>query len=307
MPYFLILLFISSIAISETKTILTDEALPKSITIGVIPGGNPEVVRAQAVILAEKIQKSMNIPVSIFISKNYNGLVEAVKNKKVDYAFLSALTYVQAENDVALKVLLKKTWSGPYYYSALVTLNSHLVQKSSNKKDINFKNMNPNDFKNKKIAFVDTSSTSGYLYPQVYLQKNKFNDTSFKQVVISGSHSASVEKLENGDVDLIAVFADDEKGQTGAWSRFSKNKKNKFKVLWVSDPIPNDPIVVRAEFYNTYPKLTHELMSNLIDIQTDDDKTKLISEIMGQGPLMPATAKQYDPVREMNKISKIKM
>ena len=128
----------------------------------------------------------------------------------------------------------------------------------------------------------------------------------FKQVVISGSHAASVEKLESGEVDLIAVFADDEKGLRGAWNKFSKNKKSEFKVLWISDPIPNDPIVVRTEFYNQYPKLTHELMSNLIDIQGDDISVKSISEIMGQGALMPATARQYDPVREMNKTLKIK-
>ncbi len=292
--FFLSLILICSFGFAQ----INDEPTPKSITIGLIPGGNPDAVKKQSVALGEKIQKALNIPVQIFISKNYSGLVEAVKNKKVDYAFLSALTYVQAENDVQLKVLLKKTWSGPYYYSAIVTLKNSSIRKIS-------------DFKNKKIAFVDTGSTSGYLYPQVYLQKNKMNDQTFKQVVISGSHAASVEKLESGEVDLIAVFADDEKGLHGAWNRFSKNKlpKNKqseFKILWISEPIPNDPIVVRTEFYNQYPKLTHELMSNLIDIQSDDISVKSISEIMGQGALMPATARQYDPVREMNKTLKIK-
>ena len=263
--FFLSLILICSFGFAQ----ITDEPTPKSITIGLIPGGNPDAVKKQSVALGEKIQKALNIPVQIFISKNYSGLVEAVKNKKVDYAFLSALTYVQAENDVQLKVLLKKTWSGPYYYSAIVALKKSSIRKIS-------------DFKNKKIAFVDTGSTSGYLYPQVYLQKNKMNDQTFKKAVISGSHAASVEKLESGEVDLIPVFADDEKGLHGAWNRFSKNKKSEFKVLWISEPIPNDPIVVRTEFYNQYPKLTHELMSNLIDIQSDDITVNSISEIMGK-------------------------
>lgn len=269
------------------------ENLPSSITLGLMPGGNPEAVKEQSVALGEKIQKALNVPVKIFLSKNYAGLVEAVKNKKVDYAFLSALTYVQAENDVELKVLLKKTWSGPYYYSAIVALKKSKIN-------------NVSDFKNKKIAFVDTSSTSGYLYPHVFLQKNKISEGSFQKVIISGSHAASVEKLESGEVDLVAVFADDEKGQTGAWTRFSKNKKTNFKTLWVSEPIPNDPIVVRTEFYNLYPKFTHELMTNLIDIQSAESGKKTISEIMGQGELMPATTRQYDPVREMNKILQVK-
>lgn len=295
MRTFIFVLFLVSLsAFAESNSSLFDDVIPKSITIGLIPGGNPDAIRAQSVILADKIQKSLNIPVSIFISKNYTGLVEAVKNKKVDYAFLSALTYVQAEHDVALKVLLKKTWSGPYYYSALVTLKKGKIKKIA-------------DFKNKKIAFVDTGSTSGYLYPQVYLQKNKITDQFFKEIVISGSHAASVQMLENNEVDLIAVFADDEKGLKGAWNRFSQNKKSEFRILWVSEPIPNDPIVVRTDFYNQFPKLTHELMSQLIDIQNEESAKKTISEIMGQGSLMPATARQYDPVREMNKTLKIKL
>ena len=289
---FLVLIF-SFNAFSQTTT-SAEESVPKSITIGLIPGGNPEAIRVQSVILAKNIQNVLNVPVHIYISKNYQGLVEAVKSKKVDFAFLSALTYVQAEQDVPLKVLLKKTWSGPYYYSSLITL------KNSSIKGIK-------DFKNKKIAFVDKGSTSGYLYPQVYLQKNKMTEQAFSQVVITGSHAASIEKLEKNEVDLVAVFADDDKGAKGAWNRFTTNKKYEFKTLWVSEPIPNDPIVVRLEFYNEYPKFTHQLMSDLIDIQSEDISVKKFSEIMGQGELMPATSRQYDPVRVMNKSLKIKM
>ena len=70
----------------------------------------------------------------------------------------------------------------------------------------------------------------------------------------------------------------------------------------MSEPIPNDPIVVRQDFYDQYPKLTHELMYELIEMQSDAGTKKLISEIMGKGDLMPATSKQYDPVREVNKV-----
>ena len=237
------------------STTSNEEALPHSITIGLIPGGNPEAIKLQSVVMAKKIQEVLNVPVHIYISKNYQGLVEAVKSKKVDFAFLSALTYVQAEFDVPLKVLLKKTWSGPYYYSSLITL------KKSSLNGIK-------DFKNKKIAFVDKGSTSGYLYPQVYLQKNKITDQVFSEVVITGSHAGSIEKLEKGLVDLAAVFADDDKGRKGAWNRFSMNKKNEFKVLWVSEPIPNDPIVVRLDFYNEFLMIIKRKLLILFHLET---------------------------------------
>lgn len=265
------------------------EALPKSITLGLIPSGKPEAIKSESKIIAEQLQKKFNIPVNVYISKNYAGLTTALKDKKVDYAFLSALSLVEAEKEVPIKVLLKKTYNGPYYFSGLV------VRSDSKIKSVK-------DIKGKSIVFVDPQSTSGYLYPQVYLRKNKFTDSSFKSVSFSGSHAVSIEKLENKEVDVAAVFVDDEKTNDGAWTRFKKNPKSQFRLLWVSEPIPNDPIVVRSDFYNLYPKLTHELMYELIEMQNDVIVKKQISEIMGKGDLMPATSRQYDPVREVNKV-----
>lgn len=265
------------------------EVAPKSITLGIIPGGHPEALKKESQVVAEQLQKKLNIPVNIYISKNYAALNTALKEKRVDYAFLSAFSLVEAEKEVPVKVLLKKTYNGPFYFSGLV------VRADSKIKSIK-------DIKGKSIIFVDPQSASGYLYPQVYLRKNNLTDKSFKSVGFSGSHAASIEKLENKEVDVAAVFVDDEKNNDGAWERFKKNPKSKFRLLWVSDPIPNDPIVVRQDFYNQYPKLTHELMYELIEMQSDAGTKKLISEVMGKGELMPATSKQYDPVREVKKV-----
>ena len=96
-------------------------------------------------------------------------------------------------------------------------------------------------------------------------------EKDFKSTVFSGSHSNSVELLEEASVDAIAVFADDAKAIRNAWGKYaglkkSTNKKNskKAKVLWVSEPIPNDPFCVRKDFYEAYPKLTHSLMTAIL-------------------------------------------
>ncbi|MGZ3690297.1 MAG: phosphate/phosphite/phosphonate ABC transporter substrate-binding protein [Pseudobdellovibrio sp.] len=257
------------------------------ITIGLLPGGDPVVIEKESFQLAEKLQQQIGRPVQVYISKNYTGMIEALKNKKVDFAILSSLTYVAAEKQVDLKVLLKKTWNNsPFYYSALISDASGKIKKLK-------------DLKGKTIGFVDEKSTSGYLYPQVELQKNHLNQQDFKNTVFTGNHAASVALLEDGKADAVAVFSDDEKGKYGAWSRFGKNKKFKVKILWVSEPIPNDPIVVRNDFYDTNTKLTHEIMYNLIEIQNDN--LLKLGEILGTSDLMPATSRQYDSVREMVK------
>ncbi|MBC7421754.1 MAG: phosphate/phosphite/phosphonate ABC transporter substrate-binding protein [Bdellovibrio sp.] len=256
------------------------------LTIGLLPGGDPKEIEKQSFVFAEKLQAKLGKPVQIFISKNYDGLVEAIKAKKVDFAIFSALTYVIAEKQTPLKVLLKKTWDGPFYFSALI------VRKESKIKSIK-------DLKNKNILFVDEKSTSGYLYPQIYLRKNKLTDASFKSVKFSGNHAASIDAMENRKADVAAVFADDEKSEGGAWNRFAKNKSVKYRTIWISEPIPNDPIVVRQDFYERNGKLTHEVMYDMIEVQNEAMEQSSLQEILGHGSLMPATQKQYDPVREM--------
>ncbi len=263
------------------------ETQASSITIGLNPGGNPENLKKQGLDLAKILQKELGLPVNIYVSKNYSGLIEAMKNKKIDFAFFSSLSVVMAEKQVPVKILLKKVWDSPFYYSAIATRKNSKLKK-------------PEDLKGHKIAFVDTNSASGYLYPMALLKTKKIETKDFKEVKFSGNHSQSVALLENKEVDAIAVFSDDQEGKAGAWTKFSKNPDD-FKVIWVSEPIPNDPFCVRQDFYDEYPKLTHTLMFALIEIMAEHKDSKRFSEVLGSKDLMPATSRQYDPVRDMVK------
>lgn len=252
-----------------------------------IPGGNPENLKKQSLDLAKLLQKELSLPVNVYVSKNYSGLMEAMKAKKVDFAFYSALTFVQAEKEAGAKVLLKKVWDSPFYYSSWV------VRKSSKIKKVE-------DLKGQRLAFVDLNSASGYLYPQVILKKKGLSEAAFKGVQFSGNHSQSVALLESKEVDAVAVFSDDSLGKKGAWTKFSK-KGDQFRTIWVSDPIPSDPFCVQQDFYDKYPKLTHTLMFSLIEIFESHKGSGRFSEVLGSKDLMPATSRQYDPVREMVK------
>ncbi len=263
------------------------ETTPKEITIGFLPGGNAEVIKRGSVEVAKGLQDELGIRVNVYLSKNYSGLIEAMKTKKVDFAIFTSMAYVFAEKEAGAKVLLKKVWAEPFYYSALLT-----PKKSPFKK--------VEDLKKARLAFVEEKSTSGYLYPQVLFKKKKIEP---KSTVFSGSHFLSVQQLDEGQVDAIAVFADDKKGLKNAYVKYSKvpNPEKQVRVLWVSDPIPNDPFCVRQDYYDQYPKLTHNLMFALIDVVDKLRSNKDVMETVGAQGFVPATQRQYDPVREMVK------
>lgn len=263
------------------------------VRLGFIPGGDADEVKRAAVLIAEQLQSEIGQPVSLYISKNYSGLIEAMKAKKVDFAFLTAMSFVRAESEAGAKVLLKKVWQEPFYYSVILTSQKSKITKVEH-------------LKNKKLAFVEENSTSGYLYPSVMLKKRGLIGQISKPMLFTGSHSASVAKLESGEVDAIAVFADDKDGRISAWTKYASNKNRAPRVLWVSEPIPNDPFVVRADYYDQNPKLTHKIMFAMIDVIEKLQDKEEIKRFLGAQGLMPATTRQYDPVREMVKELDIK-
>ncbi len=262
-------------------------AAPKKITIGFIPGLEPKALKKNAVELADHLQKSVGIPMQVYISKDYNGLIEAMKKKKVDFAFFSPVTFVVAEKKAGAKVLLKKVYEQPFYYSSILTLRKK-----------GFKNVT--DLKGKSIAFVDKKSASGYLYPLVYFKKNKITpEKYFKKVVYSKNHDSSVEMLRDGKVDAVTVFANDEQASVNAWTKhLGANSSSQLKVLWVSDPIPNDPFCVRKDFYASHPKIAHDVMFSLFELQ-DKEGENLLQSLLGVRRMEMATSQQYDPVREL--------
>lgn len=269
------------------------QAAPKSITIGFIPGENPEVLKENGQELARMIQGKIGLPVQIYISKDYNEMITALREKRVDFAFLTAMSYVLAEKAGA-KVLLKKVWDGPFYYATILSRGDQRLTKLS-------------QLKGKTFAFVDQKSASGYLYPQVYFKKNGVDPkTYFKEVIYTGNHTESIRLLREGKVDAVAVFSNDEKAKDSAWDRFdvkstSAAKARRPNVVWVSAPIPNDPFVVRQDFYDTNPKLSHDMMFSLIELNEDPKDGAKFKNLMHVTSLMFATSPQYEPVREMVK------
>ncbi len=287
MRLFFACFLISVFAWAQSSDSVRAEVMPKEVTIGFLPGGNAEVIKKGSVEVAKALQEELGIRVNVYLSKNYTGLVEAMKTKKVDFAIFTSMAYVFAEKEAGAKVLLKKVWAEPFYYSAILT-----------KKDSKIKSVE--DLKNARFGFVEEKSTSGYLYPQVLFKKKSIKPKSSQ---FSGSHFASVTQLDEGQVDAIAVFSDDKEGLQNAYVKYSKqaDPKKQFHVVWVSEPIPNDPFCVRQDYYDQHPKLTHNLMFALIDVVDKLRANKEVMETVGAQGFVPATQRQYDPVREMVK------
>ena len=287
-------IFILALPWVEAKGAAADD--PQSATIGFIPSEDPEILKKNGVEIAKKLQEKLGVPVNIYVSKNYSGLIDAMKEKKIDFAFLTAATFVFAEKEAGAKVLLKKVWAGPYYWSTIVTRKASKIK-------------NLRDLKGKRVGFVDEKSASGYLYPRAAFIKKGLNpDKDFSEVKFFGNHEATIKALFGGLADAVAVYADDSKGKLGAWTEYATAEQSKqIQSLWVSDPIPNDPFCVRQDFYEKHPRFVHDLMFTLIEMGDEPDSKHSLKKLLGMTTLSTATSKQYEPVRDLVKSLNLKL
>jgi phosphonate transport system substrate-binding protein len=290
-----VLASILALAISATFAPKAQAETPKAITIGFIPGENPQELKDNGEAFGKMLQEKIGVPVNIYVSKDYQELIDAMKTKKVDFAFFSAMTFVFAEKMAGAKVLLKKVWDGPYYYATILANKATKLQQ----------------LKGKKFAFVDQKSTSGYLLPQVYFKKNNIDPkTFFSETVFSGNHSESINLLRANKVDAAAVFSNDSKNKDTAWDRFPAKdgeKSSKPKTVWISEPIPNDPFCVRQDFYDANPRVATDLMFALRDLDEDKTNGPKFKKLLNISGLMLATSQQYDSVRELVKELNLKL
>jgi len=99
------------------------------------------------------------------------------------------------------------------------------------------------DLKGKKVAFVDPSSTSGYIFPAVILMDHGIDVEQDVTYQFAGGHDKALQLLINGDVDAIGTYE-------SAITKFAKEfpeVTEKVKVLEKSDLIPGITLTVSSK------------------------------------------------------------
>ncbi len=203
------------------------------LNMGLAPGEDPRVMVNDNQALLDHLQKSLQMEVKPFVATDYNGIIEALRSKKLDVALLGPFSYVLATTvaDVEAFALLETQKQGATYRSVIIARKDHGVASLK-------------DLAGKTFAFVDPSSTSGHLFPKAALIKAGYNpDTFFSRVIFSGGHDASAIAVQNGKVDAAAIA--DALLET-AYSR-GMLKQDEVAVVWTSEPIPGAPMVYRRD------------------------------------------------------------
>lgn len=230
---------------------------PKSLTVGFIPSQNAQILNAKVKPLQQLLSDELEVPVKVHIATNYNTMIEGLKSKKIDIAFISPVSYTLAHDAHAADVLLK---SKGYLVDNKGNQTHHLVDYYRSqivvRKDSNINHLK--DLKDKKIALQDVESTSGYIYPLATLMEKGIKKSDIQIQQVKG-HDQGLIALLNHDVEAVATYQD-------ARADLKKDDPDIYqetKVIYRTKKIPNDTISVRNDMSNKWKNKISQAFINI--------------------------------------------
>lgn len=266
---------------------------PKSLTVEFVPSQNAQILNAKVKPLQQLLSDELEVPVKVHIATNYNTMVEGLKSKKIDIAFISPVSYTLAHDAHAADVLLK---SKGYLVDNKGNQTHHLVDYYRSqivvRKDSNINHLK--DLKDKKIALQDVESTSGYIYPLASLMEKGIKKSDIQIQQVKG-HDQGLIALLNHDVEAVATYQD-------ARADLKKDDPDIYqetKVIYRTKKIPNDTISVRNDMSNKWKK---KISQAFIDISHTKKGKQIISDIYGHQGYEKAKDSDFDTVRKYRDI-----
>ena len=246
------------------------------------PSQKPTNLLAGGEEFARALGQLVGVPVRITVASDYAAVIEALRNRTADLAFVHPAGYVLANREAKAMIVAKNQWHGKTTFTSRI-----YVRKDSGIKAVE-------ELRGKTMAFVDPASSSGYIYPMVLLiqrglVKNRDPKTFFREVVFSGGHDASIRALLNGHVDAIASF-------DLVREQYVKDTAERERIIWIAEtpPIPEAGIAARD---GLDPALFARVRAALIKMQ-GPAYAEVLKKMYDIDGFEPADDKEYDSVRQ---------
>lgn len=247
------------------------------LRIGLIPSEDAQSMIESSKQVLDQLQAQLGMPVKPFVATDYNGVIEALRSKKLDVAYLGPFSYVLANKLAgaeAFAVAVTRKTGKSAYHSLIISRADSPIKSLA-------------DLKGQTFAFVDPSSASGHLFPKAGLEQAGFQPESlFSRMIFSGSHDASILAVANRKVDAAAVA---DRILATAISQ-GQVKQDDLRVVWSSPDIPESPMVWRKDLDPALQQKIAAALANVKDVPWGD-----------QGMLngfQPTTDAAYDVVRD---------
>ncbi len=251
------------------------------IRFGILPYEDPDRLEPAYQTLAAALSEKLDCEVEVSITEDYAAEVLAMENDQLEIAQFGPLGFVFANEraDANAMVSFGDAEGKPTTYTGGIW-----VPKDSSVQTIE-------DLKGKTLALGSPGSTSGDAIPSSALADAGITDDVTADY--AGGHPEALLALVNGTVDAAQINS-----QTLATATAEGTfDQSKFRQIWESEPIPNDPITVRGNMPQEFKDAVKEALLSL-----DKKDVETVSGFLGvdpAGPLIPVTNETYQPLFDL--------
>ena len=214
-----------------------------AVLVGVVASVNDEVARKQADALASFVAVALKETALPRVFADQEALANALSKGEVDLALMGPLAYLRVDSSVKAQLMFRTVRQGKSTYRSVIFAppTSKLTGLDALKKS-----KVP-----LKVAWVETSSATGYVIPKALLLQAGINPAqSFEVQDFLGSHDAVCKAVLDGKYDLGATFSDpiaNGSKVSGCIGAVGK-RVDTLKVVATSSDIPNDVMVSAPKF-----------------------------------------------------------
>lgn len=280
-----LLLFVSFLVLVNCTSKSEVGTAGNPIKISLVPGQDTKLLEENGKELEAYLKEKTGLPFEVVVPSSFIAVIEALGSKRADMAIMNTFGYILAHERYGAEAALTGVYKGRDVYWGQI-----IVRKDGPKtlKDLN----------NKKIAFVDPSSGSGFVLPSKLL---KDANVKPKEVVFAGRHDSVVTMVYQRQVDAGATYhtpVDNGIPQDArklVMTQFP-DVFDQIVILAKTDPIPNDPVVFRKDFP---PELRKTIVEALKKMVKDEKGGKILYNLYHMDDFKDADSKEYDRVQTM--------
>ncbi|WP_214413601.1 phosphate/phosphite/phosphonate ABC transporter substrate-binding protein [Sphaerisporangium fuscum] len=252
------------------------------IRFGIEPYEDPAKLKPAYEVLAAALQRKLDCPVELKIVDDYSAEVLAMRNGQLELAEFGPLGYVFANQKADAQAVAS-------FADAKGALTSYTggiwVPASSPITSVE-------QLAGRSLALSSPGSASGDALPRYALKQAGLAESRVK-LDYAGGHPEALLALVNGKVDAAEINSQ----QLATATAEGKIDVTKYRQIWKSEPIPNDPITVHGELD---PKFRDAVAKALLGLAPSDvAKVGAFLDVDPPGPLVSVTTGTYKPLFDL--------
>jgi len=225
---------------------------------------NPEDTKKSFGPLFAHLAQQLDADFELVATTDWAGMAVAMGSGQLDLAWMGPWGYIIANNSTGCTALATVKYDDKPIYHAIVvgrpTLNVTRF---------------PQGTQGLSMSFADIGSTSGWLIPTWYAKEVwKIDPKSFWKYSEGATHAANEVAVQAGQVDMATDFD----RNRNAMIESGRLKADGTKVLWTSDPLPNDAIAVAK---GTPKEFIERVQKILTSISVEQAKSLLPNRYTG--------------------------